>query len=61
MTGVTGTDLLLQVYAWLPTAFFLDFLVAGTLIAVARRRHARGATRSADAARMAEDAQGGAR
>ena len=39
MSGATG--LLEQVYVWLPSAFLIDFLVVGTIAALARRKYRR--------------------
>lgn len=44
-----AADLLLQVYRWLPVAFFVDFLVVGLAIRLSmrkRRRHSRGESAS---------------
>jgi hypothetical protein len=51
-----ATDILEQVYVWLPAGFLLDFLVVGTLAAFARRRY-----RLRAAARSPEDALPGDR
>jgi hypothetical protein len=46
MKGAAG--LLEQVYVWLPSAFLIDFLVVGTLAALARRRYRLRAARGAE-------------